>query len=141
MPSLGLVWVELGTTFSFLGAILGLLNRLLLMPCLVLITFLRVGIPQMPSKTCCSIILIKFFQHPIKFSMLVLFVDLLLQIAIFLFLQAFKPPSLQAPKAPTFNPPRRVTRSANNFLQAETERMRGPKKRRSLRRPNPACSR
>ena len=91
------------------------------MPCLVLVTFLWFGVPQMPSKTDFSGILIKIrleYHHVLDacaargLHRLVIPQDLLLQnsyLSIFPGLQASKPANLQA-----FNPPRRVTRSANN---------------------------
>ena len=121
LPPVGLAWIKLGTTFSLLGAILELLRCWFLMPCLVLVTFLWFGVPQMPSKTDFSIILIK---TPSKYHQildawaarglhrLVSPQHLLLQnshLFISPGLQASKPLSLQA-----FNLPRRVTRSANN---------------------------
>ena len=123
LPPVGLAWVKWGTTFSLLGAILGLLCRWFLMPCLVLVTFLWFGVPQMPSKTDFSTfltnILSKYHQILDAWAVrglhrLVSPQHLLLQnshLSISPGLQASKPPSLQA-----FNLPRRVTRSANNFI-------------------------
>ena len=63
---LGLFWVNLGTTFSFLGVILRLLDPQFLMQRLVLVTFLWIGVTQMTSKADFSIILTKILSKYIK---------------------------------------------------------------------------
>ena len=65
MPPLGLSWVNLGTTFSFLGAILGLLSPRFLMPCLALVILF---VPWDPPDADFSRILIKMHQNSIKIS-------------------------------------------------------------------------
>ena len=109
------------------------------MPCLVLVTFSWFGVPQMPSKTDFSgnltKILLKYHQvldacAARGLHRLVIPQDLLLQnsyLSIFPGLQASKPANLQA-----FNPPRRVTRSANNPPRARRARRVEPHAKRNM---------